>query len=248
MAGKLHKTRGIVLRQIKFGETSLVVTIYTELFGVQSYIVNGVRVHSRKGAGKAALFQPAALLDLVVYHHDSAHLNRIREFHWNHLYEGVLSDVKKNAVAMFMMELVYKCLRQPEPNPELFEFCRDCLLVVDGEPEATVANMPLYFALHLASFLGFRVDRNHGGHAGILDLQEGSYIKEIPGHQHYLEGAAAELTASLLKISHGRDAGQVKLNQSLRRNLLEAYVQFYMLHLPDLGSLKTLAVLKALFE
>jgi DNA repair protein RecO (recombination protein O) len=39
----LHKTKGLVLRAVKYGETSLVVTMFTELFGVQSYMVNGVR-------------------------------------------------------------------------------------------------------------------------------------------------------------------------------------------------------------
>ncbi|MBS1655487.1 MAG: recombination protein O N-terminal domain-containing protein, partial [Bacteroidetes bacterium] len=67
MPDKLHKTKGIVLRTVKYGETSVIVTIYTELFGIQSYLVNGVRVSSKKGSGKANLFQPSAILDMVVY-------------------------------------------------------------------------------------------------------------------------------------------------------------------------------------
>jgi DNA repair protein RecO (recombination protein O) len=62
MADKLHKTKGLVLRTVKYGETSIIVTIFTELFGVQTYLVNGVRSSSKKGAGKAGLFQPAACL------------------------------------------------------------------------------------------------------------------------------------------------------------------------------------------
>ena len=38
-----HKTKGIVLRTVKYGETSLVVIMFTELFGIQTYMVNGVR-------------------------------------------------------------------------------------------------------------------------------------------------------------------------------------------------------------
>ena len=49
----LHQTKGIVLRTIKYGETSIVVNIFTELFGIQSYLVNGVRASSKKGTGKA---------------------------------------------------------------------------------------------------------------------------------------------------------------------------------------------------
>ena len=53
MSDKLHKTKGIVLRAVKYGETSMVVSIFTELFGLQSYLVNGVRTATKKGSGKA---------------------------------------------------------------------------------------------------------------------------------------------------------------------------------------------------
>ena len=60
-----HKSKGIVLRTVKYGETSVIVAIFTEIFGLQSYLVNGVRVASKKSASKANLFQPSAILDLV---------------------------------------------------------------------------------------------------------------------------------------------------------------------------------------
>ncbi len=115
----IAKTKGIVLRSIKYGETSLVVTMITELFGLQSYLVNGVRTISKKGSSKASLFQPAAILDLVAYHNEFSNLQRLREYKWEFLYQHILSDVRKNAVAIFMIELLTKCLKQPEANPEL---------------------------------------------------------------------------------------------------------------------------------
>src|ERR1700742_2343447 len=103
---ELHKTRGIVLKTVKYGETSLIVTLYTELFGLQSYLVNGVRTSSRKGHGKANLFQPAAILDLVVYHNELKNLQRIREFKWGVIYRNIFFDVLRNAVGLFMVELL----------------------------------------------------------------------------------------------------------------------------------------------
>jgi DNA repair protein RecO (recombination protein O) len=44
----LHNTKGIVLRVTKYGDTSIILTAYTELFGVQQYMVKGVRVTSKK--------------------------------------------------------------------------------------------------------------------------------------------------------------------------------------------------------
>lgn len=116
----VHKTKGIILRSVKFGETSVIVTILTELFGLQSYLVNGVRTSSLKGSSKIALFQPSAMLDLIIYHQESKNLQRLKEYSWNHLYQNIFSDVVTNAIALFMIELLQKCLKQPEPNPELF--------------------------------------------------------------------------------------------------------------------------------
>ena len=95
MPDKVHKTKGLVLRTVKYGETSVIVSIFTELFGLQSYLVNGVRTISKKGSAKASMFQPTAILDMVVYHNELKQLQRIKEFRWSHLYQHVLSDVRK---------------------------------------------------------------------------------------------------------------------------------------------------------
>ena len=79
MPDKVHKTKGIVLRTVKYGETSVIVTIFTELFGIQSYLVNGVRTSTKKGTGKAMLFQPSAILDMIVYHNELKQLQRIKD-------------------------------------------------------------------------------------------------------------------------------------------------------------------------
>ena len=244
MPSQLHKTKGIVLRIVKYGETSLIVTIFTELFGVQSYIVSGVRASTKKGTGKANLFQPTAILDLVVYHNELKHLNRIKEFKWHYLYQHIFSDVPKNAVALFMIELLTKCLKQPEPNPELFEFCEDAFIHLDESSGSVMANFPLFFALHLPAFFGFRISDDHSEETPILDLQEGTFVNERPGHLHFLEGKQAEVTSELLKMMQPEELEQIKLNHDFRRQLLFVYETYYRLHIQDFGTLKTLPVLR----
>ncbi|HEV7620249.1 MAG TPA: recombination protein O N-terminal domain-containing protein, partial [Flavisolibacter sp.] len=94
----IHKSKGIVLRSVKFGETSLVVTMITETLGLQSYLVNGVRTISKKGSTKAGMFQPAAILDVVAYHNEFKNLQRLKEYRWAFIFSHIFSDIKKNAV------------------------------------------------------------------------------------------------------------------------------------------------------
>ena len=244
MSSQLHKTKGIVLRAVKYGETSLIVTMFTELFGLQSYLVNGVRTSTKKGSGKANLFQPTAILDLVVYHNELKHLNRIKEFKWHFLYQHIFSDVPKNAVALFMIELLTKCLKQPEANPELFEFVEDAFVHLDESTGSVMANFPLFFALHLPVFFGFRISDHYSHVKSILDLQEGTFVPARPDHFHFLEGKQAEVTSELLKIMQPEELEQVKLNHDFRRQLLFAYEIYYALHIQEFGTMKTLPVLR----
>lgn len=244
MADKLHKTKGIVLRVVKYGETSLVVTIYTELFGLQSYLVNGVRVTTKQGNNKAVMFQPSAILDLVVYHSEFKQLQRIKEHRWAHVYSGILSDVRKNAIALFMVELVTRCIKQPESNPELFGFLEDAFMSLDASSAEISANFPLYFAVHLPAFFGLRIDDNYSTSNAFLDLQEGSFVQEAPSHQHYIAGRLAAITAQLLRTQLPSELNQLKLNHEVRRELMQAFEVYYLLHVQDFGNMKTLPVLR----
>ncbi len=241
----VFKTNGIVLRTVKYGENSMIVSLYTELFGIQSYIVNGARSVSRKGSANANLFQPAALLELVVYHNELKNLQRIREYKWGYLYRHLYFSVMKNCVALFMVELLQKCLKQPEPNADLFHFIEDAFIFLDESPESVTANYPLFFALHLTGFFGFGISDAYSARDHVLDLQQGYFVSEQPVHPYFLDEPYAFITSQLLKVRQPAELQEIRLNQESRRVLLHALEQFYSLHIADFGSLRTLPVLQA---
>ncbi len=248
MSEVLHKTKAVILRTVKYGETSLIVAAYTELYGLQSYIVQGVRKATKKGTGKANYFQPGAVLDLVVYHHDLKNLQRIKEFKWSFLYEELFVDVTKNSVLLYMMELLQKCVKQPENNPDLFYFVEESLLQLDKADASVTANFPLYFSLHLTNFFGFQMNTEDAVSCTILDLQEGNFVNTYPQHVYYLEGQPAALISELLKAMQPHELTEIPMNHLQRRQLLEAIETYYMLHLPEFGKMKTLQVLQQITE
>lgn len=241
-----HKTKGIVLRNIKYGETSLVVTVFTELFGLQTYMVNGVRT-AKKSSAKANHFQPGAILDLVVYHSDQKTMQRIKEFKWDFLFQEVLSDVIKNSLALYIVELLQKCLKQPEQNTSLFHFCEDILIQLDTAEKDVTANFALYFSLQLPQFFGFKMNDNYEDQSNILDLVEGNFVARNPEHPHFIEGKYAEITSQLLKAMHPDELSQFKFHQDTRRDLLAHYLTYYSLHITDFGQMKTLTILQEVF-
>jgi DNA repair protein RecO (recombination protein O) len=244
----LQKTKGLVMRSVRYGETSLVVTIFTELFGVQSYMVNGVRKISTKGATSAGMYQPGALLDLVVYHQDHKHLQRIRESAWACVYRDLYRDVRKNAVALFMVELLQKCLRQPDPQPDLFYFTEDALRHLDEATPTVTANFPLYFAIHLSHFFGFRMQDTYDEDHSILDLREGEFVYHTPAYPEWAGNDLSVHISTLLKTIHPEGLQEIHLNREMRRRLLDMILLYYRLHSAEFGEMRSLPVLQAILD
>jgi len=248
LSNVLHKTKAVILRSVKYGETSLIVSAYTELYGLQSYIVQGVRVNSKKVAARANYFQPGAILELIVYHHDLKKLQRIKEFRWSYLYLELFADVIKNSVMLYMMELLQKCVKQPENNPDLFYFVEEALMQLDKASAAVTANFPLYFSLHLTNFFGFQMNTEDAERYTIFDLQEGSFTDQYPQHVNYIEDESAKLISELLKAMQPNELTEIPMNYLQRRQLLEAVEVYYMFHMPDFSKMKTLPVLQQIME
>ena len=99
-----------------------------------------------------------------------------------------------------MIELLTKCLKQPENNPELFHFAEDAFLHLDGANNTVTANLPLFFTLHLPVFFGLRINDNYSASHQYLDLQEGEFVDQQPTHPHFLDDRQAYVTSQLLKV------------------------------------------------
>lgn len=234
------------MRAVKYGDTSVIVTVFTELFGVQSYIVNGVRSAKKSSTISMGHLQPGNLLDMVVYHHEKGTLQRIKDcrllFHGQNLDE----NMTRNAVLLFMVELLQKCLKQPDPQPDLFYFLEDIMLGLNNASPVQTANLPLFFMLHLSHFFGFRLMDNYAENCTILDLHEGQFVQDAPVHNLYLEKSFSKLLADLLRVMQISELEQFQLNRQVRNELIDKLSDFYALHVQPFGALKSLPVLRTL--
>jgi DNA repair protein RecO (recombination protein O) len=235
----IHSTKGIVLRTIKYGETSVIAWIFTELFGIQSYMVNGVRTSGK--TSKAHFFQPASILEMQVYHNDLKNLQRIKDLRWAHLYKNIFSDITKNSVALFMVELLQKNLKQPETNEALFHFCEDAFLFLDIADAPIAANFPIYFAIHLAQILGIRLLDNYSEENNIFNLAEGSFSNEKSADQLSVE--TSFYISQFLKTIQPEDLRAIKMNRNTRISILKSLESYYSWHVSEFGTMKTLNVL-----
>jgi DNA repair protein RecO (recombination protein O) len=243
-----HQTRGLIIRTVKYGETSLVVSVFTALFGLQQYIVKGIRTSKKSASFSASQFQVGNILDLIVYHNDKNTLQHIKECKQPFYFEHLFADVTKNAVLLFMIELLQKCIKEPESAPELYQFIEDVILGLDKATPTQTANMPLFFIVHLSHFFGFRLMDNYSENEHILDLREGQFVGEMPIHQMAIAYPKSEFISQLLRVMQIAELDQIQLNKQLRNELLDACLQFYELHISPFGQMKSLPVIRTLLE
>ncbi|MBX2964574.1 MAG: DNA repair protein RecO [Cyclobacteriaceae bacterium] len=220
----LHKTPGIVFRFTKYGDTSIIVNIFTELFGLQSYIVNGVRSATAKG--KMALYQPLTLLDMVVYYKENAQVKRMKEVKCLHQYHSLYADVKKSAIAMFLAELLNKAVKDESHAKELYDFISGSLIILD-DAEKDFENFHLVFLVKLSRLLGFGAHR----------------VEEVTGRKV----VDSTLETLLEKVLVAEYDTSLSISVAQRRELLDVLLNFYKDHSDTPGEFKSVSVLKEIF-
>jgi len=225
----LHKTQGLVLSYIRFRETSIIVRVYTEEFGLQSYIVNGVRTAKGKG-NRIALFQPLTLLDMVVYYKPDRDLHRLSEVKTNYPFQHIPFDIAKSSMALFVSEMLTKTLKEEAPNPMLYRFLVDSVLFLEVA-ESDYENFHVGFLLKLASFLGF-------GPTNAREFEEQLQQNAYP----FLPDESA--TAALNTFLRQPLGTPVRISRSVRAELLDAVVAFYQIHIDNLGEIRSMVVLR----
>ncbi|MFW6246320.1 MAG: DNA repair protein RecO [Tangfeifania sp.] len=240
----LSTTEGIVLTQLKYGENSVILNIYTREFGRQAYIMNAAR--GKKSKNKAGILQPMFLVDLVGYHKETRDVQRIKEIKNTPAYQNIPFDITKSAQVIFLAEILSKTLREQESAPPLFDFIKNTLLYFDLM-ESHSANFHLWFLFRLTEYLGFLPDTRQVGFEGWLDMRKGAVVPFEPSHPFFINKEATVFLRELAGMKV-RDLKNWKIPRNTRGFLTTKLVEYYNLHFENMGEVKSLKVLQEIFE
>jgi DNA repair protein RecO (recombination protein O) len=240
----IQKSNAIVLSHLKYSETSIIVHLYTEAFGRQSYMINGIR--SVKSKQKMGLFQPLFLLEIEAYQKQGRDVQRLKEFKVGSIYSSIPFDIVKSTMAMFMAEMLTKVLRSEAPDTDLFEFLVRSLQFFDTL-ESGVANFHLWFLVQLLSYLGFQIENNYNEKKPWFDMKNGRFVPDQPIFPNTPNREESKLLASILSID-AATLGDLKITGGQRTKALELITEYYSLHFDGIGTLNSLKVLHEIYR
>ena len=236
----LEKTKGIFLHYFPYSDSSVIARIYTEKYGQQSYLVQGVR--SKKSGVRINLFQPLFLLDLEVFHKPGRNLQRMKNARIAFPFEQLPFHILKRSQALFVAEILMKCLKEEEPNPEMFDFIYHAACLLDLNEEGT-ANFLVTFLFKLTRYLGVAPRHPEPGSDRFFDLISGSFSAVEPSHGRFMD---AELTKEFISLFQCdlSEIGKLPYRNKQRSDLLANLLEYYKIHLDLPGEMKSLSILK----
>lgn len=230
----LNKTNGIVLHHVKYGESSIIVTLYTEKYGRIACMVSGIR--SKNTRFPSYFFQPLTLLELNLYYRQNRNVQRLKEASCPYHYNSIPFDITKNAIALFLAEVLYITLREEESNPALFAFIFHALQYLDAK-ERNLRLFHPWFMLHLSRYLGFYPYQ-------YLDGTERDATETIA-----FNGLSDALNRVLLQMgSNPQSPPELPITSHERNELLERIIRYYSAHMEGFTRIQSFAILRDVFN
>ena len=240
----LLKTRGIIFRSTKYGDSSLILEVYTEERGIRKYIVSGVRkVRSSTPASKLQLMN---LVNVIAYERPGKELTRLKEVQPALIYTRIPFEVERGTIGLFMLEVARNSIREAEENPALFHFLYESFAFLDTTP-GPINNIHLHFLLELTAHLGFLPSGEYSETTPLFDLREGQFIGGFPGHTEYLDAHRAGIMYRLLHASR-QDLADFRISRPDRSGLLTDLLRYYRHHIEGLREINSLNILRTLYS
>lgn len=240
----LCKTRGIVLHSIPYNDKYSIIYMYTEAFGRASYLV--ARARGKRSSVSKALFMPLSVVEMEVEHLNKRDLHRIRETKLCYPLTEVFCNPVKNVLALFLSEVLFRVVKETEPDPRLFEYLSESIQLLELSDKG-VANFHLVFLLRLLHYMGIYPNVDSYVAGSCFDMLNGVFVDRIPMHRHYLNPQESVVFARLLKISF-ENMSLYSFSRQDRVGVINRILEYYRLHLPDFPEIKSLSVMQSLFD
>ena len=240
----MQTTKAIVLRTLKYSDTRIVVSLFTESHGLVSALV---RVsHLGRSGARSALWQLLNIVEVNVDYRPSVDFQKLGEVQISSPWRDLPYHPFKASVAMFLADFLYHCLRGEGENRPLFSFLENSLSWFDETNDA-IANFHLFLMIRMTRFLGIWPGIDGYAEGKVYDLKNSCFSSLMPAHGQYVEPCEASLIPSLLRMDYST-MHLLKLTRNERRHMLEILLRYYQIHVPGFGELQSMDVLRELFS
>lgn len=237
--------RGIVIKTVKYGDSSLIVDLFTESRGRCSFMTSITR--AKRSMRTSTFWHPLSMVEFTAdVREGSSRLPRPQEVRSYYCYSTLTFSPVKSSVALFLAEFLCAALREEKTNAPLYKYIESSLQWLDttSDPHA-IANFHIVFLMHLSRFIG--IHPNLEDETECFDMRSGCYTATRPFHPDVLLGAEAHSLPTLFRLSYAT-MHVAKLSRAERVRILNVLNHYYRLHIPSFPELKSIEVFHEMFS
>lgn len=230
------KLSAIVLRTTPYSDSSVIVRLFTDDFGMQSYLINGVR--KKKAAITPAMLQPLTLVEVEAYQRENAGLQRLKELHVHPVLSQLQQSPLHGLAATLLAECFMRAVREESAHAELFNWMQQQILLLEVSERPEVACLEIL--TRLTEWLGFGPQADQYREGAWFNLNEGRFDAQHDMRSSYAsQNTARQLGSLLLQDAFASEdaPGSAYLDDLLK---------YYQLHLPGFGLPKSLEVVRGM--
>lgn len=233
-------TPGIVLRATKYGDTSLIVKIFTRQQGNQSFIVkNAFRKNNRFAA---SYFTPLAQMDISYDDHSKSTLKYLKDVSPRRALNPLYYEPAKSSILLFYNEILYKLLMEAGEDEALFAFLQEEIDKVH-QTQGNLAELPLRFLLRLSAVLGYYPEDNYSLRNCYFSLQECQFQPLYAENAGYLNARQSEYLHRLLS-----DEKPLHVERDMRVSVLKQLVTYFQMHNEQIRKVESLDILSTVLH
>ncbi|MBQ6079958.1 MAG: DNA repair protein RecO [Muribaculaceae bacterium] len=238
-----EKLKGIVLNTIRYSDKHNIVHIYTDGHGLMSFAVPQGKTPAARM--RNALLMPLSLVDMEAGLRQGRDLAVMREVRRNYPLTLLYSDPVKNAIALFISELLTHVIQEPEGNESLFNYIEQAVQLLEEMP-GNVANFHICFLYHLGRHLGIQPNLESYRQGHWFDMTDGVFVPAATANHQYLPPQEAQVIHLLSRMTFA-NMGLFRFNREERNRMLDVIIAYYRLHNASIGTLRSPDILKQLF-
>lgn len=240
----LVKTEAIVLHSLKYGETRLIVDLYTRETGRLSCIVPLPK--TPRSRLKKQFFQPMTLLEVEIDLRQRVQLQKLKDARLLVAWTSIPFSPEKLALSLFVAEFLYHALRSEQRDEPLFTYISDAIQWLDTV-EIGFANFHLTFLMRMSRFLGFYPNLDDYVDGCVFDLRAATFSLLTPTHRDFLQPDDARRIHTLMRMDFPT-MHLYRLSRMDRNRIVDVLLRYYSLHIPQFPELKSLSVLQELWN
>lgn len=239
----ISKTKAIVLSSIKYSDNSSIVHLYTEMFGTITTLVRYGK--NKKTRLKSSILQPLFLLNIEIDYKQNKNIQHCKELSSAIIFHELPFNTIKSSIAMFIAEFLNRVLKEEEKNEELFSFLYNTIQILDNI-EVGTANFHLLFLYQLSKYLGIYPIDNYSQSRSYFNIINSNYTEYFKQENIYVDKELSKLLHNIANSSFTTLESLV-MNGKQRSELLNIIILYYKYHIPEIGTIKSLDVLKEIF-